>query len=122
MLAQFRWAGDSNQPLAPGKHTIVFDFKYDGPGIAKGGTGVLSVDGQMIRTLSDAENDPVPTAGRRDLRRRSRHPYSSVNEQDYQVPFRFNGKIEKLTINLGKEQLTAEEQRRIDQAVAIAHD
>lgn len=28
--------------LKPGKHTIVFDFKYDGPGPAKGGTGVLS--------------------------------------------------------------------------------
>ncbi len=32
------WLGKS---LKPGKHTIVFDFKYDGPGIAKGGTGVL---------------------------------------------------------------------------------
>jgi hypothetical protein len=41
MLAQFRWEGQ--QPLAAGKHTLVFDFKYDGPGIAKGGTGVLKV-------------------------------------------------------------------------------
>ena len=32
------WLGDS---LSPGKHTIVFDFKYAGPGPAKGGTGVL---------------------------------------------------------------------------------
>jgi len=28
--------------LPPGKHTLVFDFKYDGPGPGKGGTGVLS--------------------------------------------------------------------------------
>jgi arylsulfatase A-like enzyme len=121
MLAQFRWAGDSNQPLAPGKHTVVFDFKYDGPGIAKGGTGVLSVDGQMIRTLAMPKTIPflLPVAETFDVGVDTR---SSVNEQDYQVPFRFNGKIEKLTINLGKEQLTAEEQRRIDQAVASAHD
>ena len=34
-----RWEGPD--ALTPGKHTIVFDYTYDGPGIAKGGTGVL---------------------------------------------------------------------------------
>src|SRR5438477_2844467 len=48
-LLQARWAGE--QSLTAGKHTIVFDFKYDGPGIAKGGSGVLKVDGQDIATL-----------------------------------------------------------------------
>ena len=38
-LTRFRWEGA--QALTPGKHTIAFDFKYDGPGFAKGGTGVL---------------------------------------------------------------------------------
>jgi arylsulfatase len=38
-LERFRWEGQ--QVLAPGKHTIVFDFTYDGPGVAKGGTGLL---------------------------------------------------------------------------------
>ena len=41
-------AGKAPQALTPGKHTIVFDFKYDGPGMAKGGTGVLSVDGKEV--------------------------------------------------------------------------
>jgi hypothetical protein len=49
MLAQFRWEGQ--QPLTAGKHTVVFDFTYDGPGIAKGGSGVLTVDGQDVATL-----------------------------------------------------------------------
>ena len=44
-----RWAGE--KPLAAGKHTIVFDFKYDGPGIAKGGTGALKVDGEEVASL-----------------------------------------------------------------------
>ena len=26
----------------------MFDFKYDGPGVAKGGTGVLKVDGNEV--------------------------------------------------------------------------
>ena len=33
------------QALKPGKHTIVFDFKYDGGGLGKGGTGTIIVDG-----------------------------------------------------------------------------
>ena len=39
------WLGSA---LKPGKHTIVFDFKYDGPGPGKGGTGVLTVDGKEL--------------------------------------------------------------------------
>jgi hypothetical protein len=39
------WLGRS---LSPGKHTIVFDFKLDGPGLGKGGTGTLSVDGRVL--------------------------------------------------------------------------
>ena len=35
-----------------------------------------------------------------------------MNDQDYQVPFRFNGKINKLTFNLGPTQLAAEEQKK----------
>ena len=42
-VERFRW--ESPAALAPGKHTIVFDFKYEGP---LGGTGVLSVDGKEV--------------------------------------------------------------------------
>ncbi|MGA9478349.1 MAG: sulfatase-like hydrolase/transferase, partial [Desulfobacterales bacterium] len=37
-LKRTAWEGPE---LSPGKHTIRFDFKYDGPGFGKGGTGVL---------------------------------------------------------------------------------
>src|SRR4029077_20140781 len=45
-LVRFKW--EAPQALGPGKHTIVFDFTYDGPGFGKGGTGVLKVDGQEV--------------------------------------------------------------------------
>jgi hypothetical protein len=38
-LEQFRW--EAQQARSAGKHTITFDFTYDGPGFAKGGTGIL---------------------------------------------------------------------------------
>ena len=45
-VEHFRWEGP--EALTPGKHTILFDFKYNGPGFGKGGTGVLSVDGKEV--------------------------------------------------------------------------
>jgi arylsulfatase len=52
-LERLRWEGPA---LSPGKHTLEFDFTYDGlgfatlafnnlSGIGRGGTGVLKVDG-----------------------------------------------------------------------------
>lgn len=38
----------SNVALSPGKHTLVFDFKYDGGGPGRGGTGTISVDGKVV--------------------------------------------------------------------------
>jgi arylsulfatase A-like enzyme len=38
----------SNVSLSPGKHTLVFDFKYDGGGPGRGGTGTISVDGKVV--------------------------------------------------------------------------
>jgi arylsulfatase len=45
-LKRFRWEGQ--EALTPGKHTIVFDFQYDGPGFGKGGTGTLRVDNNEV--------------------------------------------------------------------------
>src|SRR5262245_66644570 len=44
--AQHKYRVASNQRLSPGKHTIEFDFAYDGGGVGKGGTGTLTVDGK----------------------------------------------------------------------------
>ena len=119
MLLQARWAGD--QPLAAGKHTIVFDFKYDGPGIAKGGTGVLKVDGNDVRTLQVPKTVPflLPADETFDVGVDTR---TGVNDQDYQVPFHFNGKIENVTFNLGPTHLTDVEEIRVREATARAHD
>jgi arylsulfatase len=38
----------ASQALAPGKYTIVYDFKYDGVGAGKGGVGTITVDGKKV--------------------------------------------------------------------------
>jgi arylsulfatase A-like enzyme len=118
-LLQARWAGD--QPLTAGKHTIVFDFAYDGPGIAKGGTGVLKVDGNEVRTLQVPKTVPFLLPGDEtfDVGVDTR---TGVNDQDYQVPFAFNGKINQLTFKLGPVKLTSEEHQLIQHALARASD
>ena len=42
---------------------------------------------------------------------------TGVNDQDYKVPFPFNGTIDKLTFKLGPTQLTEDEHRTIQEAI-----
>src|SRR6476620_1779910 len=119
ILAQYRWVGE--QALSAGKHTIVFDYTYDGPGIAKGGSGVLQVDGQSVATGKQANSIAFLNVADEtfDVGVDTR---TGVNDKDYQVPFAFDGKIDKLTVNLGPMQLTQDEQLQLQRAAAIAKD
>ena len=91
-LERFRWGGLSS--LDAGKHTIVFDFKYDGPGPAKGGTGVLSVDGKEVARKTIAHTIPLLMSIDEtfDIGLDTRTPVDFT----YDVPFRFTGTIDKL--------------------------
>ncbi len=111
-LERFRWEG---QPLTPGKHTIVFDFKYDGPGFGKGGSGVLSVDGHSVDSKTIPHTIPflMSIDETFDVGIDTRTP---VDDKDYQVPFRFTGKLNKLTVNLKPEPMNAEEQKQWNEA------
>jgi hypothetical protein len=107
-LQRFRWEGAS--ALTPGKHTIAFDFKYDGPGPGKGGTGFLSVDGKQLASQTVPHTIPflMTIDETFDVGVDTRTP---VDDNDYQVPFRFTGKLDKLTFKLGPEELTPGDQK-----------
>ena len=115
-----RWEGPG--PLSPGKHTLEFDFKYDGlgfatlafndiSGIGRGGTGVLKVDGAAVAPQTMARTVPLILQWDEtfDIGADTGTP---VDDQDYQVPFPFTGKIEKLTIKVEEPQLTPEDEKR----------
>ncbi|HEY6842061.1 MAG TPA: arylsulfatase, partial [Chthoniobacterales bacterium] len=115
-LEHFRWEGGVGArdwlgaALEPGKHTIVFDFKYDGPGPAKGGTGVLSVDGKEFARKTVSHTIPLMMAIDEtfDVGADSRTPV----DESYDLPFRFTGTIDKLTFDLGPSQLTADDRKK----------
>ncbi len=107
-LERFRWEGA--EALAAGKHIIEFDFTYDGPGVAKGGTGVLKVDGAEVasRKIPHTVAFLFPADETLDIGVDTR---TGVDDKDYQVPFRFSGKLNKVTIELGPPQMVAADQR-----------
>lgn len=96
-MARFRWEGPDT--MAPGKHTLVFDFKSDGPGFGKGGTGVLKVDGAEVASQAIPHTVPflMPWDETFDVGVDTR---TGVEDKDYQVPFQFTGTIDKLTVQL----------------------
>jgi arylsulfatase len=124
-LKRVRWEGPAT--LSPGKHVLEFDFKYDGlgmgtlafnnlSGIGRGGTGVLKVDGKevarqsMERTLAlvlqwDENFDIGADTG------------TPVDDHDYQVPFRFTGKLNKLTLTIDRPKLTPADIEKLREAM-----
>lgn len=113
-VQRFTVAG--KERLAPGQHVIVVDFKYDGGGIGKGGTVTITVDdkkvaeGRIDRTYAfrvslDETLDIGEDAG------------TPVSE-DYKVPFKFSGKLNRVLIRLSDERLSAEDEEQIRRARA----
>jgi arylsulfatase len=105
-LKRTTWSGPS---LSAGKHTIVFDFISDGPGLGKGGTGVLSVDGKEVSRNYMEHATPItfPVDETFDVGDDTRSGVSMLKYR-YNVPFPFTGAIDKLTFELKPETLTAE--------------
>jgi arylsulfatase len=107
-FVRFRWEG--KEALKPGKHVVSFEFTYDGPGLAKGGTGVLKVDGKAVDTKK------VPTTLATTTQWDETFDVGSdvgtpVDDRDYKCPFAFTGKLTKLTVTLGPSQMLPEQKK-----------
>lgn len=108
---RLRWEGPD--ALTPGKHTLVFDFKYDGPGVGKGGLGTLKVDEKEVATKKMDTTLPYILQWDEtfDIALDSGTP---VDDKDYQVPFPFTGKINKVSIEPKPADLSKEEQKTVN--------
>jgi arylsulfatase len=118
-----RWEG---RTLTAGKHTLEFDFKYDGlgagtlafgdlSGLGKGGTGVLKVDGEPVATQKMDHTIPFMMQFNEGLDVGS-DTLTGVNDADYQPPFKFTGKIHKITLSIDRPKLSPADMRRMQEA------
>jgi arylsulfatase len=85
----------ANRPLGPGRHTIVYDFKYDGDGQGKGGVGTITVDGQKFAEGRIERTQPgiFSIDDLADVGMDEGTPVA-----DYGKSHKFTGKIEKIVI------------------------
>ena len=123
-LKLVQWEGPD--ALAPGKHTLEFDFTYEGMGaatmafgsfvgIGQGGTGVLKVDGKDVVTQKMEHTIPFILQFDESLDVGS-DTLTGVNDADYQPPFAFTGKLNKVTLSIDRPKLSPEDIKKLEQA------
>jgi arylsulfatase len=128
-LKRVRWEGPE---LAPGKHQLEFDFKYDGlgpatiafgnfSGVGSSGTGVLKVDGNAIATEKMEHTIPFILQWDESLDIGS-DTGTPVNDDDYSTPFVFTGKLDKITLNIDRPKLSLEDIKRLQETARAAGD
>ncbi len=129
-LKRIKWEGPDT--LTPGRHTIEFDFKYDGlgagtlaynnfSGIGRSGTGTLKVDGKAVATEKMEKTLPMILQWDESFDIGS-DTLTGVNDEDYQPPFTLTAKLNKLTIKIDRPQLTAADIEKLDSAKQAAAD
>ena len=97
---QHKYRVATNQKLTPGKHTITFDFKYDGGGIGKGGTGTIRVDGSKVAEGRIEHTIPIRFSLDEGLDIGEDIGTPLVEDYADRMPFKFTGTIQKVTIDL----------------------
>jgi hypothetical protein len=118
-LKRVRWEGP--ETLSLGKHTLEFDFKYDGLGFAtlafnsisgidRSGTGVLKVDDKVVATQKMEHTIPIILLFDETFDVGS-DTGTPVDDNDYQAPFKFTGKLDKLKLSIEEPKLTPADEK-----------
>jgi arylsulfatase A-like enzyme len=129
-LKRTRFAGPD--VLAPGKHILEYDFKYNGlgegtlaynnnSGVGQGGTGTFKVDGKVVSTQTLEHTLPLvkPLDDTFNIGEAGAQP---VDDSDYKTPFNFTGTINKVTIAVDPPVLSPAEIQKMQSANAAASD
>jgi arylsulfatase len=129
-LKRVKWEGP--EALTPGRHTLEFDFKYDGLGagtlafnnffgIGRPGTGTLKVDGKEVQTIKLPHTLPMILQWDESFDIGS-DTLTGVNDADYQPPFPLTARLNKLTIKVDRPELSPEDMKKFEKAEAEALD
>lgn len=123
-IKRVKWQGP--EVLTPGKHTLEFDFQYDGlgvgtlafnnlSGLGRSGTGTLKVDGRPVSTQKMARTLPMILQWDESFDVGS-DTLTGVNDADYHPPFPFTGKLDKLTIKVDRPELSPADVKKLQAA------
>jgi arylsulfatase len=124
-IQRVKWSG--KKALSPGKHTLEYLFTYDGlgaatlafnsvSGLGRSGTGMLKVDGVEVQTIKMPKTIPLTLQWDENFDVGA-DTLTPVDDKDYQTPFRFTGKLEKLTISIDRPELSKEDIRKLQMAM-----
>ena len=83
-------------------------------GLGRPGTGVLKVDGKAVQTIKMPKTLPMILQWDESFDIGS-DTLTGVNDADYQPPFTFTGKLNKLTIKVDRPQLSPDDIKRLQQ-------
>ncbi len=120
-LERVKWEGAD--ALTSGRHTVEFDFKYDGmgvgtlafnsfAGVGRPGTGTLKVDGKVVDTKTMPKTLPMILQWDESFDVGS-DTLTGVNDADYQPPFPLTAKLNKLTIKVDRPKLSSEDIQKL---------
>ncbi len=123
-LERIKWEG--KDALSPGKHTVEFDFKYDGlgvgtllynnmSGLARPGVGTLKVDGKVVDTKKMEKTLPMILQWDESFDIGS-DTLTGVNDADYKPPFSLTAKLNKLTLTVDRPKLSPEDIKKLEMA------
>ncbi len=124
-LKRERWEGP--EALTPGKHTVEFDFKYEGKGAAtlmfnnfsglgQPGTGTLRIDGKDVANQKMEKTVPMILQWDESFDVGS-DTLTGVNDADYKPPFPLTAKLIKLTVKVDRPQLSPEDIRKLEEGM-----
>jgi hypothetical protein len=112
---QHKYRIAANQKLSSGKHTVRFDFKYDGGGIGKGGTGALLVDGQQVAQGRIERTVPIRFSLDETFDVGEDTGTAVIEEYAEQLPYKFTGTLAQLIIELAAQTLSAKDQKDLEE-------
>jgi arylsulfatase len=124
-LERLKWEG--GEALSPGRHTVEFEFKYDGmgagtlafndfSGVGRPGVGTLKVDGKVVDTKEMKRTLPMILQWDEAFDVGS-DTLTGVNDADYRPPFALTAKLNKLTIRVDRPQLSPADVAKLEAAM-----
>ena len=117
---QHKYRVTSPEKLAPGKHTIKVDMKYNGPGMGKSATGTLFVDGKQVAQGTIERTIPIRFSLDETFDVAEDTGTPVVEDYEPKMPFKFTGTLDKVVIELGKSGLVASDTKAVDSGDANA--